>query len=495
MANALTTNQVDVGPRLRSWLMQPLSRSWCVLGWCVATTIFVGIVAVLGGPAFIDTSESVYGTWAVAHGHVACAYPPVSLPDYPPIAPVYLLVSGGIAAMTRIGHTVAFPSAASLGPNCDKGFVVMTRWSGHTGALVPTTWIGCVGWLALMFGVVAWLRASGRGRCGWEPATLIVVACLPPVWMCVQSYFHPQDLVAMGFALCAMACARRGSWIGAGILVVLAVLSQQFALLVAVPLLLLAPASRRISYVVAALTTGALVVLPLAMLTSGHALRAITVGTGDNPVPGGAVLSELQLHGASFVLLTRVAPIAVSVALSWWVARRLGPAALHPVTLMSVVAVSLSLRLVFEQLVVAYYFMALAVSLVLLDVVRGHLRRSTVAWLAAVAVVFCFFGGQAFNGVEWGGYLRRLVPLLIVVPALVVTLLHVFRGGSSRHLVPWLAVAACALLMWMGHVDTTDHRLVVWLWQVLLVVPGVVLAAGPLYDELRHEDRVETGMT
>ena len=39
----------------------------------------------------------------------------------------------------------------------------------------------------------------------------------------------------MGLALCAMACARRDRWIGAGILVALAVLSQQFALLVAAP--------------------------------------------------------------------------------------------------------------------------------------------------------------------------------------------------------------------------------------------------------------------
>ena len=204
-------------------------------------------------------------------------------------------------------------------------------------------------------------------------------------------------------------------------------------------------------------------------------------------MPGGALLSELQLSGAPFVLLTRVAPIAASLALSWWVARRLGPAALRPATLMAVVAVSLSLRLVFEQLIVAYYFMALAVALVLLDVARGHLRRTTVAWLAAVAVVFCFFGGQAFNDVAWGSDPRRVVPLLIVVPALLVTLRSVLWGESLRKLVPWLAVAACALLMWAGHVDTTDHRLTVWLWQVLLVVPGVVLAAGPLLADVRGE--------
>ena len=481
MTNALATRRAD----LASWLVRPLSAAWCVLGWCVATVLFVGIVAVLGGPALIDAPESVYGTWAVAHGHIACAYPSASLPALPPTAPVYVLLSGGIAAIARIGHTVAFPSAGAMGPNCDRALVAIGHWSVNAGASCPTRWIGCIGWLALMTGVVSWLRASGRGRCGWEPVTLVVVASLPPVWLCVQSYFHPQDLLAMGIALCALACARRGRWVGAGILIALAVLSQQFALLVAAPLLVLAPASRRIPYAVAALTTTALVVLPLAMATSGRALRAITLGTGDNPVPGGTVVWELQLHGAAFVLLTRVAPVAVSIALAWWLTRRLGPLALQPVTLMAVVAVSLGLRLVFEQLLVAYYFMALAVSLVLLDVVRGHLRRSLVAWLAAVAVVFCFFGGLAFDDVSWGGSLRRLVPLLIVVPALVVTLLRVLRGASSRNLVPWLGVAACALLMWLGHVDTTDHRLIVWLWQVILVIPGIALAAGPLRTELR----------
>ncbi len=486
MTDVLTNRHVDVGSRLRSWLDAPLSGWWCAAGWGAATALFVGIVALLGGPAFIDTPETVYGTWAVAHGQVACAYPPVTLPDFPPAAPLYLLLSGGIAAVTRIGHTVAFPS---LGPTCHDAFTTMSTWAGHAGASRPTGWIGCVGWLALMVGVVAWLRASGRGRRGWEPATLLVVACLPPVWMCVQSYFHPQDLLAMGLALCALACARRGRWVGAGILVALAVLSQQFALLVAAPLLLLAPATRRVPYAAAGVATGVLVVVPLAIVTSGHALHAITFGTGDNPVPGGAVLSELQLSGAPFVLLTRVAPIAASLVLSWWVARRLGPAALRPATLMAVVAVSLSLRLVFEQLIVAYYFMALAVALVLLDVARGHLRRTTVAWLAAVAVVFCFFGGQAFNEVAWGSYPRRLVPLLIVVPALLVTLRGVLRGAGLRKLLPWLAVAACALLMWAGHVDTTDHRLTIWLWQVLLVAPGIVLAARPLLDDVRGAGR------
>lgn len=303
------TNTLHPVTRIWSWLVTPLSSLSCVLGWCAATALFVGIVAVLGGPSRIDSPETVYGTWAIAHGQLACAYPLVSLRQFPAAAPVYLLLSGGIAAFARIGHTTPFPPASSLGPNCDKAIGVIQRWSLHAGAIGPTDWLGCIGWLALLTGVVAWLRASGRGRCGWEPATLIIVACLPPVWMCVQSYFHPQDLLAMGLALCALACACRGRWIGAGVFVALAILSQQYALLVAAPLLVLAPSNRRSSYAGAALATGALVDVPLLIATSGHALRAITLGTGDNPSSGGTVLWYLHLYGVAVVLLSRVTPI------------------------------------------------------------------------------------------------------------------------------------------------------------------------------------------
>ncbi len=470
----------------------PLSGWWCALGWCAATALFVGIVALLGGPSLIDTRQSVYATWGIAHGQLACAYPPVSIPNEPPPAPLYLLLSGGIAAITRIGHSVAFPSAATLGHDCNKAFLAMNQWSIHAGAVGPTTWIGCVGWLALMVGVIAWLRASGRGRCGWEPATLVLIACLLPVWMCVQNTFHPQDLLAIGLALCAMACACTGRWIGAGILVALAVLSQQFALLVAAPLLLLAPANRRISYTGAALTTGAIVVFPLLAASGGHALRAITLGTGDNPFTGGTVLWELHLYGIPAVLVYRLTPIVVSVVLSWWVSRRLGAAALQAATLMSLVAVSLGLRLVFEVNLYGYYFMALAVSLVLLDVARGYVRSSTVAWLAAVALVFCL-GRAAFNPVLWGTlgagdlgtYVPNLVPLFIVAPALLAILLRVLRGGRSPNALAWLAVAGCALLTWPSQIDPLSHTLATWFWQVAIVVPGIMLAAGPLLADIR----------
>ena len=116
------------------------------------------------GPSLVDTDQSIYSTWAIAHGEVACAYPSVSqLGGEPLIAPVYPLISGGVAAIAQIGQSAPFPSDAALGPGCSKIFPVVNRWYRHSGALRPTLWIGCVSWLALMAGVIAWLRASGRG--------------------------------------------------------------------------------------------------------------------------------------------------------------------------------------------------------------------------------------------------------------------------------------------------------------------------------------------
>ena len=379
-----------------------------------------------------------------------------------------------------------FPSAAALGAHCDREYAALDRWSAHSGALRPTSWIGCVAWLALMAGVVVWLRAAGRGRTGWEPLTLVIVACLLPVWMCVQSYFHPQDLLAMGLGLSAMACGLRGRWMLAGILCALAVLSQQFALLVAAPLFVLAPSTRRVSFAVAGVVTGAIAVLPLAALTSGHALHAIAVGTGDNAAEGGTVFWHLNLSGVQLVLLSRVAPIAVAVVLSWWVLRRLGPAALEPTSLISVVAVSLGLRLVFEQNLYSYYFMALAVSLVLLDVTRGVLRGTVVAWLAAMTLIICALSLLPFGAVSWGLYWQNdLVPLVLGAVALLVLLAQFLRGKGLRVLGPWIAVAAIDLLLLSSANNPLLQHRFMWFWQVILVVPGILLAFDPLRVRIR----------
>ena len=352
-----------------------VSGWWCTVGWLVAAATLIGWTQLLHGPSQADSFESAYSTWAIAHGHLACAYPPTAR-DSPLIAPLWPLLSGGAAAILHLGHGVPFPSASELGPHCRTAVSAMTQWSTRSNVLPSTVRLGYLSWFALLGGAVAVLRASGRGRSRWELLTLILIACTPPVFMPVQRFFHPEDLLAMGLALGGVACARRGSWAWAGALLGLAVTSQQFALLVLAPLFVVAPGNRRVRFTGAAIGAAAVIVLPMVAVSSGRALGAILIGSGNTPSQGGTVLWELHLHGVLLVGCSRVLPIILAMVLAWWTVRRLGPAVLEPVPLLALVATSLSFRLVFEQNLFGFYFMALAVALILLDAVRGHITRA-----------------------------------------------------------------------------------------------------------------------
>ena len=48
---------------------------WCVISWLGASVLFYGLIGLIGGPVEGDSSESVYSTWSIAHGDLACAYP------------------------------------------------------------------------------------------------------------------------------------------------------------------------------------------------------------------------------------------------------------------------------------------------------------------------------------------------------------------------------------------------------------------------------------
>ena len=457
----------------RTWFDQPISGPSCALGWCVATALFIAFVSVFGFTG-ADTFESVFSTWAIAHGQLACAFPS----GFRVTAPLYPLLSGGIAAAAHLGHTVPFPPRSAMGPHCSMAFLAINSWSTKVGVLARTLQIGFSSWFVLMVGAIALLRASGRGRCRWEPAALIGLACLPPVWSCIQATFHPEDLLALGFALAAVACALRGSWVSAGILIGLAFMSQQFALLVAVPLLIMAPARRRVAFGWSAAFTVAVIAAPLIMASSRNAAHAILLGTGNTGGIGGSVLWELGFRDTPLFVLSRIVPLGVSALLSWWVVRRLGRGALEPVVLFSVVAISLGLRLVFEEQVFEYYFMALCVSLVLLDVIRGQIRGSLVAWLVIVPTVY-------LENINLPTPVTNLVPVSVIAIAGLVVVSKALLGGPRRELAPWVAVlVAAALITW----NNADFHTVLpaWLCQVVVVIPGIMLAGAPQLAELRR---------
>jgi len=357
----------------------------CVIGWIVATAVYVTICTVVGISTEGDARVSVFIGWALAHGHFACGYPPGYV-SRNLAAPIYPLISGAASAIFRIGHGVAFPSNASLGPHCASAYAAMDQWAQRSRAWVPTLRVGFVGWLALAAGATALIRASGRGRSRWEPVSLILLAFTPPVAMSLVEYFHPQDLLAVGLALAALACVTRGRWAGAGILLGIALMTQQFSVLVFAPLLVLVPRSRLGTFTGTTISVGLLVAIPVVLLTSGRAIRSIFLGTGGQ-LYSFSLFDETGLHRPLIFVFARFFPIAAALLITWWFHERLGAQLLNPGHLLSLVTLCLCLRLVFEVNVLGYYFMAVATTLLLGDVLRGRLRLSLVVWLALVTVV------------------------------------------------------------------------------------------------------------
>ncbi len=458
-----------------------------MLGWCAGVIGFVGIIRLLGGPSHGDYAFLVYSIWAIAHGQFGCAFPSSGATS----DPFYPLFSGGVAALVSIGHTVPFPPSSAFGPRCDKAISAMNRWSVEADAWHSTFEIGYLSILPLLAGVIAVLRTIGRGRRRWEPATLVTVALLPPVWMCVESTFHPEDLFAMGFALLAVACARRTRWGWGGFWIGLALVAQPFAILVVTPLVVLAPARQRLRFVGSAITCVAVIVLPLAVVGSEqvkggllHQLQTGILNGSTAVVVSGTAVWELDLSGTWLLLVSRVIPIALSFALACWVMRRLGERSLEPVVLLSLIAVCLGLRLVFEETLFGYYFMALVVALVLLDVALGRIRSATVAWIILVSFVFGVMSQPADVFHEsWADIAQNVTAAVIIVMALSLLARNLLRRKTSAALV-WAAVLGVTLVAWDISANPFGCDLPTWFWQTALVVPGLVLAARPLAREV-----------
>jgi hypothetical protein len=489
----------ELKPTLLSRLNQPLSNFWCVFSWLGATAIFFTIADALGGPAEGDVAESVYSTWAFQHGHFACAYPPGSFHaseltnPFALVAPVYPLLSGLIAAIFRIGHAVAFPTSSQLGRNCATTFAPIYHWSVKSGAINQTIRLSFIAWPVLLIGVVMFLRASGRGRSGWEAVAVLVVACSPPVLMPIVDYFHPQDILAVALILIALALTRNRRWFWGGVLIGLAFTTQQFAFLVAAPLLVITPSAERRKLLTGALGVAALIDLPILLLTSGRAFKTIVMGsnrtTSHYRSTGGTVLWEANPRGILLFVVSRLLPIIAAMLLARFAARRLGPRVLDPVPLISLMATAIVLRLVFEINLLNYYFMATTVMLIMLDVTVGRIRGYTIAWIALVTLAFNPVHWGFFNNwTPWDEQLYKGWPVVLFLIALLVVGVDALRRRVHIYRLIWIGFVAitCESRIWGRPVPL--WVLPNWLWQIVLVGSALALAVGPLFSILN--DRV-----
>lgn len=382
------------------------------------------------------------------------------------------------------------PFPTHLGHGCDSAFSTVELWSIQSSAYTTSLRIGYFSWFFLLGGLVGWLRASGRGRCGWEPTSAVLCACLPPVWFCIQNTFHPEDLAAMGAALGSAACAWRGRWIAAGALIGLAFLFQQFAVLIAGPLLMVAPSHKRVGYGAggAGVVVGATV--PLVSLVSGNLLHVVLIGTGYAKTDGGTWVYALNLNGAPLAIVSRLLPIALSLLISYFVVHRLKARgeALDPVVFTSLLTVSLGLRLVFEFNLYAYYFMPLTVSLLLLEVARGHIRSASIVWWSGVSLLNLPMSFLTFVGF-WDP--ADVLPLLLIAAALGLLTVALVRAQMTR-IAAVVAVGLLAIEVSRIGGLTLRGPVPTWVWQVLFVAWAMALAVGPLLQPIRRDD-VSTG--
>ncbi len=371
-----------LGDAAAGWLDRPLAPARCAIAWLLSATVFTLIVVAFHIQVYTDSVQSVFAAWALAHGDGTCAY--AANVYQPTTAPLYILFSAAGVAIFRIGSSVPYPV---LGPHCTDALRTVATWSQQTNALVPTVRIGLLAFPVLLCGVIAVLRTCGRGGTRWEGAVALGVAVLPPVAMCLCLYFHPEDLLALGLSLGALAAARRQRWLLAGLLVGLALESQQFALLVALPLLVLAPSRSRLRYLAGAVAASGAVLLPLVAVTSGRVLHSALVGTATTGSDA-TWLALTGLPGAPLHLVSRSLSIGTVLALALWCRGRFGKGALDPVPLVALIAACFDLRLLFDVAAYGYYLAAVAVTLTVLQAVERRVRAGYVVWLVLVVLAW-----------------------------------------------------------------------------------------------------------
>ena len=483
-------------------LNRPRPAWWSIGFWFIACTIFLVVTLNQGGAAPGDAPESIFGPWAIEHCDWACLYAPsasyITALEPGPIAlnpPVYPLLSGAIASLEGIGHRVPFPTTSALGVNCQHGPSAIGRWSVQAHATGATLRLGYLALFVLAMGLSFIIRSLRRCTTLWELIGPLLVAISPPTYECLTTFFHPEDLLAIGFVLFGVAIAIRERWALAGTAVAVGLCTQQSALLVAVTLFFIAPRRSRAHFALGFGAVAAAINLGAVALTNGRAWSPVifgssrirTASSGHFHSIGGTVLYELHLHGLILFFASRLLPLLCAGLMAWWVRRALGDGVVDAVVIVSLMSTALVLRLVFEENLFNYYFMPLVVGLVVIEVARGRFRGASLAWLGLVSFAFGVLPPLLNQGSTTGALIHLRLALAVFalfVLSFVVMLVHdrrLLRAG-----IPF--VALCVLLIFSNHLpnhasgDNTPY----WLWQILLVPTSVALCAAPWWQSVQR---------
>ena len=367
----------------------------------VAACCYLGVVAVRQGPATgRDTAPLTAVTSALADGDLRVAASVTALPNppgYPLLAAPFVAVFRGAVGSpswctpeARFGaagpvRSAAVTRAEAAGvPICGHplppGGSVVPPWYRSQGLL------GVATWLVLAFGSLALLRAGGADSLGRQAGLLAFLAFLPAASSAIVQLFHPQDVVSLGLALAGLAQTLRGRWWCAGALFGVAVLSKQFALLVLLPALVVAPPIRpRLALGGTAAAVFVAGLAPFALAAPRATLENLSGYSGGGASAGQTVLTLAGVHGAAASAVARDAPVLFAAGVCLWAATRGFHWKEVPVAAVALALACTGSRLVFESVIFPYYLLSASVLVLLVDLVARRSPHRSLTWCAAAA--------------------------------------------------------------------------------------------------------------
>ena len=375
----------------------------------VAACCSIGVVAVRLGPASgRDTAPLTAVTTAIADGDLRVAASITSLPNppgYPLLAAPFVVVLRSFvgspswcAPQARFGppgpgREVAVGHALGNGvPVCGRppaGAPVVPPWYRSQGLL------GVATWLVLALGALGLLRAGGADSLGRQAGLLAFLVVLPAASSAMVQLFHPQDVVSLGLGLAGLAQTMRGRWWLAGALFGAAVLSKQFALLLLVPALVVAPGARpRLALGGTAAAVFLAGLLPFALSAPRATLENLSGYSGGGASAGQTVLTLAGVHGAVASAVARDAPVLFAVVLCLWAVTRRVRWSAAPAAVVGLALACTGSRLVFESVIFPYYLLSASVLVLLVDLVARRWPQRSLVWCAAAAFFVAIHPGN-----------------------------------------------------------------------------------------------------
>lgn len=414
----------------RRWLELP-SRWWRTsLSVVIGGVLFWWLIKTSGGFTTADAGSTLYSATMLAHGNFSCAYPSSDAASSWLSGPVYSIVSAVTQWITRAGFARPFPSSHQLGANCHHATAAFANWYVSPSVLKPLLRTALVAWLGLTVSGILVLRTTElRGtRSTW--LIPIAFAVTPPLIFVLQEQYHPQDIWALAMTLVATALwLRRSAW-ATGVVLALAVMSQQYAILAVVIFLVISAPRDRRRIVGAGVLTVMAMSIPMYVIGGRGGVSAVFLGTGNTVPEYGSWMLELHVNNVVGLGISRAGPIVATFLLAVWCRTRGSNVLRDPVVLLGLLATAWSLRLVFEENLFAYYPMATGVTLVLRDVIARRIYGGTILWLGLVLLAFDDIRNDAAPWRLWPDWIWQvtLVPAAFLIA--IYSLRRSMRGAS-----------------------------------------------------------------